>query len=386
MNGLLDDLDPDKQWEKKPAVKAEPKIDPLESVLGLDAPTEAQMLAFYDDPASRPKGETTHIEALDPIFKWVPGWVNVKTAFAGVGKGEFTRQELLLRAALAGKKSLGWVPEDMPREAYYDALIHSLTGQDPNPESLNPLSRARYVKAMEWVREHFYVVQPVKGQGKTPAHLLDIFEAARVKLNISHFAIDPWHKLDHSEQRAGGEVAYLNRELDRVTTWTQEAQVYLTVTRNPKRINRAPNEAWPVPDSDHLSGGEAWNDFAGTITAYDRPNRHAKGGDPAFAIYTRKIKNHRRANAKPGSIGEGSENPDVLVEFDWKTGRYLFNGVAPLAHPTITKIYAPELVDASGSPVQPATPRPLPASTFEDEAPRPVGFPTAATGFPKAPF
>ena len=346
--------------------------NPMRSIVGLDAPTEAQMLFYYDNPHARPKGETTHSPELDKIFKWVPGWMNLVTAYAGVGKSQHRRELHLCRAVFDGKKSVGWVPEDFPREAYFDALIHSLTGQNPaTGGTWTPLPRVYYQRAMAWVREHFYVIQPVKGQGKTPGHVLDLLETARVKLGCQHFMVDPWHKLDHGgETGAGGIKPYLTRELARYTDWCSETQTYLDLTINPRQINRQPNEAFPVPDVDHLSGGPTWADFAGTTTAYDRPQRHVNRADAAFAVYTRKIKNYNRADARPGSFGAGSENPDVLMEFNWKEARYYTNGHTPLAHPTVQAIYAPELAAAAAA----TPPRPfasgvvfgaLPASQFE---------------------
>lgn len=343
--GLFDNAKPSKLWAEKPAATIAPKLDPLASVVTLDMPTEGIMLDYYDHPEKRPKGETTHHPLLDPIFKWVPGWTNLTTAFPNVGKGQFTRELLLLRAVLASKKSLLWVPEDMPREAFYDALVHTLTGQNPDSTSDYKLSRPRYLLAMAWLREKIYVVQLAKGQGKTPSHLLEIFEAARAKLGVEHFALDPWHKLDHTAASSIG-AGYLGSQLDLLTTWCSEQQVYLNITINPKRIPRAPSEAWPVPDSDHLNGGAAWDDFAGTTMAFDRPNRHTNRSSPEFAIYTRKIKSYTRADARPGSIGLGSENPDVGVEFNWQTARYMFNGSTPFFCDEVHRIFAPELVGA----------------------------------------
>lgn len=357
----------------KPAAAVTGEPDPMLSIVGLDAPTEAQMLFYYDNPTARPKGETTHSPELDKIFKWVPGWMNLVTAYPNVGKSQHRREMLLARAAFDKAKSCCWVPEDMPREAFYDALIHTLSGQNPDTAKEHALPRLYYQRCMEFVREYFYVIQPIKGQGRTPGHVLDLFETARAKLNCQHFLTDPWHKLDHSGQvAAGGIKAYLDRELANFTDWCNEQQVYLDVIINPRSILRPSGEAFPVPDVDNLSGGATWSDFGATIAAYDRPQRHVNRSAADFSIYTHKIKNYNRADARPGSYGAGSENPDILIEFDWKSARYFTNGHNPLAHPIVQAIYAPEL---AGQPIAGYTPdpvpgfAPLPASTFEEEAP-----------------
>jgi hypothetical protein len=367
-----DDIRSSTDFAKQPVADTS-RLDPLLSVVGLDTPTEEQMLFYYDNPHLRPRGETTHYPALDAHFKWMPGYLNVLTAWANDGKSELYRALLLPRAALDGKKSLVWAPEDMPREAYYDALIHSLTGQNPASDGYKPLPRLYYQRAMAWVREYFYVVQFAKGQGKTPGHIRDVFEAARVKLGISHFGLDPWHKADHSGMTSAGGIApYLMRELGAFTDWSIETGSYLHIIANPKGKTRVKGEAREVPDSDMISGGMGWDDLPHTIMAGYRPQKHVCRNNPAFAIYVHKIKSQRRMGAVPGSIGDGSENPDVLVTFDSDSARYLINGSSPLSDPRIQAIYAPEL--ASPAPARPANS--FPVSNFENEPPAsPLGTP-----------
>lgn len=342
------------------------KPDPLSAIQTLDEATWNQMAAYYDNPKSRPKGATTFIPCLDAHFKWMPGYTNLFTGWPGSGKSEFVRQLLLLQAVLAQKKSLIFAPEDMPKESWYDALIFSLTGQDPDPESARPLPRAYYQRAAEFVREYFSVVVCPKGAAKTPAYILDVFEAGRAKHGFHHFVLDPWNKCDHSGMAAaGGFQPYLVNELGKLTEWCTEAQSCLTLIAHPAKKPRQRGEAREVPDSDGVSGGATWDDMMYTINAIYRPNVHKTRNDPAVAFYNHKIKSHRRLGAKPGSIGEGSENPDVLLNFDWKTARYTFDGATPLSLPAVQSIYAPELAGLP-QPTQTAGVRfgPLPVGDF----------------------
>lgn len=345
----------------------------LASIVGLDGPTMGQMEYYYDNPSLRPKGHTTHIPALDEHFKWMPGYTNLFTGWPGDGKSEWVRQLLLLQASYSNKKTLAFVPEDIPREAWYDALIHSLTGKNPDSSIPECLPKAYYKKAMEFVREYFFVVIPQKGQAKTPGHILDIFEAGRAKLGITHFKLDPWNKCDHSGMNAaGGFQPYLVKELGMITDWCVENQTCTTIVAHPKGQARMKGEARAVPDSDGVSGGQTWDDMMYSINAIYRPNKHQVRNDPSVAFYNHKIKNHRRMGAKPGSIGQGSENPDVNILFDWKAAQYTFNGVSPLADPFVQSIFAPELAARTKEQAEEkaASAKPLPAlprSMFEDE-------------------
>lgn len=340
------------------------KIDPLSAIQTLDATTWQQMERYYDNPTLRPKGSTTFIPTLDEHFKWMPGYCNLFTGWPGSGKSEFVRQLLLLQAVFAEKKTLIFAPEDMPKESWYDALIFSLTGQDPDPESFKPLPKAFYRRAKDFVSSYFEVVVCPKGYGKTPAHILDVFEAGRAKRGIHHFVLDPWNKCDHSGLlAAGGFQPYLVKELGNFTDWSVAEQTYLTLVAHPKGQLRPRGEARAVPDSDGVSGGPTWDDMMHFIAAVYRPKVHVHRNDPAVAFYSHKIKSHRRMGAKPGSIGEGSENPDVLIRFDWQTARYSFNEVVPLADPLVYSLYGDASLLAAPAPhvLAPTEAKPYPA-------------------------
>ncbi|GAB2866156.1 hypothetical protein [Hymenobacter ruber] len=374
------DLSPAADFAAQPVEPA--RIDPIHAVQSLDGATWDKMAFYYDYPEQRPRGATTFVPELDAHFKWMPGYTNLWTGWPGSGKSEFMRQLLLLQAVFGERKSLLFAPEDMPKESLYDALIHSLTGQNPDPEVPGHLPRAYYHRAAEYIREFIYVVVCPKTYGKTPGHILDVFESARAQRGISHFVLDPWNKCDHSGmQAAGGFQPYLVKELGAFTDWSVETQAYLNIVAHPKGQIRPRGEARAVPDSDGVSGGATWDDMMHCINAIYRPNVHKSRNDPAVAFYNHKIKSHRRMGAKPGSIGQDSENPDVLIEFDWKTARYTFNGITPLSAPAVQSIYAPELVALTQAPPTP-TPtwkeRSIPAASQFEHEPSPYNIAAAA--------
>jgi hypothetical protein len=56
------------------------------------------------------------------------------------------------------------------------------------------------------------------------------------------------------------------------------------------------------------------------------------------AIYVKKVKS-RKLVGHAGSIGDGSENPDIRITYDWRTARYYINGVSPLDCRTAEELY-----------------------------------------------
>jgi hypothetical protein len=68
------------------------------------------------------------------------------------------------------------------------------------------------------------------------------------------------------------------------------------------------------------------------MATYYRPWKHLGHKDPLYsevAIYVHKVKSAKLVGVR-GSIGDGSENPDVRINYRWETGRYYLNGVSPL--------------------------------------------------------
>ncbi len=309
-----------------------PKIDPASALIPLDASVWGRMK--HDYYHGRVKGELTHFTELDQHFKWMPGYCNVWTGWPGDGKTEFLYQLLLLRAIFRGKKSAIFSPENMPAESIYDQLIHALTGQQPDRGLGSCLPFERYELARDFIREHFIVIYPGRDQGRTSQHLLSYFEAAVAKFGVSHCLLDPWNKVDHSAMAAlGGYEPYLVNVLGQLTDWTVETKQSLTITAHPRRLDGLKfGTARPVPDGTSIAGGQTWENMAHVIGAVYRPYRHLGSRNELsseVAIYLHKVKSHKLVGF-PGSVGLDSERPDVRLRYDWKSARYLVNGVSPL--------------------------------------------------------
>jgi hypothetical protein len=132
--------------------------------------------------------------------------------------------------------------------------------------------------------------------------------------------------------------------------------------------------------------------MAHVIGTVYRPFKHYPKNDPLFravAIYLHKVKSHKLVGF-PGSIGDGSERPDIGIEFSWQQARYLINGVSPLECRTAEAFYLPA-AELNAHHAMPATRSPLPASDdFQvDYQPRRIAITTAGdfeqpTAFQKA--
>ncbi|SFP79303.1 hypothetical protein [Hymenobacter arizonensis] len=345
-----------------------PRIDnPLDALFPVTDAMWASMKHEYTN--GREKGQTTHVPFIDKHFTWMPGYTNVITGWPGHGKTELYYQLLLYRAVFAGKKTAIYSPENGRPQDIYDGLIHSLTGRNPDRDWARKLSLKDYALAKDFIREHFVVVSPPRGMGKTPGHILAYFEAAIAHFGVDHSLFDPWNKADHSAQVGmGGIEAYLIGVLDMCTSWAADTRQHLVITAHPKRLEgMAFGNSRAVPDGAAISGGQTWENMALVIGAVHRPNKHIEG-DTSVELYWHKVKSHKLVG-HPGSVGTiapGESMPAVLVTFDWKTNRYYFNGWTPFNDPLAYEVWGGTFEEDRpaqrllSEPVADSTPAPAP--------------------------
>jgi hypothetical protein len=324
-----------------------PRIDNPEAALQPLTP-ELWARMEHDYHHGREKGQSCHIPELNRYFKWMPGYTNVITGWGGHGKSQFFFELLLLRAVFDGKKSAVWPSENLPAERFYDGLIHTLTGLNPDRSWSPHLPLAEYRRATDFVREHFVVVAPPMGMPYTPAHLLAYFEAAIAKYGVEHCMLDPWNKCDHSALgRMGGIEPYLIHTLGLCTQWSQTTRQSLIITAHPKRLeDMGFGKTRPVPDGASISGGQTWENMAHYIGAVHRPYKHLEGDNRA-AFYSHKVKDEKLV-ASTGSVGANyADNtpPSVPLIFDTVSNRYRWGHqrLNPLDSPDVRQLYTATL-------------------------------------------
>ena len=91
-------------------------------------------------------------------------------------------------------------------------------------------------------------------------------------------------------------------------------------------------QARPIPDSSHISGGQTWENMAHVVATNYRPWRYLGSRSDRYsdlAIYVHKV-NSAKLVGQRGSLGDGSENPDVRISYDWRSARFFINNVSPL--------------------------------------------------------
>lgn len=303
-----------------------------------------KMLATFKNGKAR--GETTHIEPVDKIFSWKPGFLYGFTGYPQSGKSEWINFLAILKAKFSGWRWLVYSPESGDADEYFDQLIHTLVGLTPDPHYSNRMSETEYLQAIDFVHQHFFLIEDEKleeqGLLPTPETLRDIATAMHAVQPFQGFIKDPWNTLTHKADR---DDIYLSNQLaaeKRLAKKLKIVNVILVHPKTPNLSNYDREKGFEVPKAYDIANGAMWNNKMDVIGAVHRTNYHLDKTDPMAVFVTHKVK-------KQNLVGLPGE---VQVKFDRKENRYYIHGACPLITPGIQ----PEFVQA-----------PLPASNFENE-------------------
>lgn len=303
-----------------------------------------KMLTTFKQGKSR--GLTTHIDPVDKIFTWKPGFLYGFTGYPQSGKSEWINFLALLKAKFAGWKWLVYSPESGDADEYFDQLIHTLVGQSVDPKHSNQMNEAQYLKAIDFVHDHFFLIEDEKldeqGLLPTPEALRDIATALHQIIPLQGFIKDPWNTLTHKADR---DDIYLSNQLAAEKRLAKRLKLVNVILVHPKSPNLAGYDAskgFPVPKAHDIANGAMWNNKMDVIGAVHRTNYHIDKTDPFAVFVTHKVK-------KQNLVGLPGE---VDIKFDRRENRYTVNGACPLVTPGVQ----PEYKEPT-----------LPASEFENE-------------------
>ena len=285
---------------------------------------EASML--HDFHHGKPRGTTTYIPQLDIAWTWRNSEMNVWTGYNNEGKGTFFKYISTLKARFGGQKMAIFTPEDMPVNDFYDDIIHMYIGKPVEQWNQFQMSIREYKQAMDFVREHFFVVYD-----KDPSlnKILDLFQHLVATRGVSAWCIDPYNTTYHESR--GGETTdlYVSRYMGRVKEFCLETNTSGHLVAHQKTPDgRDKNTGnYPKPSLYRIKGGGTFGDKADNVISIWKQNRGSDSADPSMTFISEKIKKWRLVG-KPSEVG---------FQFDWKTNRFLYNGHSPLSTPFTTQ-------------------------------------------------
>jgi hypothetical protein len=297
-------------------------------------PNRAQMLKEFTE--GKATGESAHVQAIENIFSWKPGFVNCWTGWPNDGKSTYLMFLAVVRSKFENRKWCIWPPEminsylDSGRQVrisasdIYDELVFMLTGKSPylhfeKKWGIKQMTQDEYMEAIDWVERHFYIINPRDRKYKD---LIDNFRYFHEYHGCNDYIADPFKSLKQVEE--GGRTDII---LDDLFFEFKDLAVHTNATMNfiahPRSQMEPKNKdgTFKVCTQHMLAGGASWNNNMDGIYSIYRPNRHDNPTDPVVHFYNLK----QRKQQLVGRVGVYKD-----IEFDWNRNRYFFDGVCPV--------------------------------------------------------
>lgn len=287
----------------------------------------------------RPKGETSRIAAMDEIFKWKRGNISGWYGWSNDGKSSCFDYFAVVKAKIDGWKFCMMKQEDMSNsitedgvekdaDDIHNGLVWTYTGKVVDADTakryfLPKITSEEHDKASDWVNEHFFIVDPVD---RRPDSVLELFQEMHDKYKIDVFLVDPFKSLDMPETSRTDWM--MDKFFIKCKEFAIQTNSNFNFIAHPKslqdvKISKDPNSAFKIVTQFMIAGGAAWDNNMDSQYSIYRPERHLNMSDPKVHFWNLKQRKAEIIGARRGVY--------ELIKFDWKTRRYLFNGLDPIS-------------------------------------------------------
>ena len=245
--------------------------------------------------------ETTGIKGIDPHYKFKRGELTVLTGIGNDGKSTFWNFMMLNKSLKDGTKWAVFSPENTPAEEYYFELAEMLMGENCLPENKDRPPKEDFIKAYNFVSEHFYYVYP-KDIAPTPKYIKELFLKLIITKKVSGVVIDPFNQMSNDYASSGGrDDKYLETFLADCVRFAQQNMIYFTIIAHPKTLKKEGNNGYACPDVFDIAGGAMWNNKCDNVLVYFRPEKHKDITSPVSELHIKKVR-RQKAVGKPGTI------------------------------------------------------------------------------------
>jgi twinkle protein len=230
-----------------------------------------EFLTYYRE--GLPKGVSTGIPALDPLYRVMPGMVTVITGVTNYGKSELMDEIVRGMIEQSGWKFAFYSPENYPMSLHMIKLAEKYIGKPFDQEKMGHMSEAEAIQASEWMQENLFYINP---RGVTFS-VQEILERAKVLIyrkGIKGLVIDPWN---YVKKEFGGlrEDQFINDAMQQIGVFTKDTGIHIWLTVHPRTLRRDKEDRIQVPTVMELSGGSKFGDNADFMLAVHRDPKKA---------------------------------------------------------------------------------------------------------------
>lgn len=254
----------------------------------------------------QPKGISTGWEALDGLYRVMPGEWTLVTGIPGHGKSEWLDALALNLALREGWRFGVFSPENAPLAYHVGKLAEKYMGKPLEPGPTENMTEAEVEEATAWLNEHFFFHQPP--ESPTVDLLLQKATAMVLRHGIRGFILDPWNEVDHTRSGTMTETEYISQMLSRIRQWARNHEVHVWIVAHPTKLQKDATDKYPVPTPYDVSGSAHWRNKADNCIAI---YRDTVSNDSAVEVYIQKVR--KKVNGKVGK---------AALAYDRVTGQY----------------------------------------------------------------
>lgn len=259
-----------------------------------------------------PKGTSTYFPSIDPHWTWRLGELNLITGYNNEGKSTMWHQLTAIKCMYDDWKAGLYVPENLPREEFWEEIIHQYIGKTTDPDYPNiRMSKKEFQKGIDFVREHFYLIDPE--EDATFDVLLEKMSFLVRKQGIKIVTIDPWNKVKHLRHEGVRDDFYIGGIMSKLNKFAKQHMVCMNVILHPRTPEAPRGEDLAPLSRMSAKGGSEFSDHADNFIIIQRPHAQTDNDNPLVIFKSDKIRKQKLVGRK----GQAE------LSFDWKSQRYL---------------------------------------------------------------
>lgn len=245
--------------------------------------------------------QTTYIDKLDEIFRFLRKNVIVFGGIANHGKSTFLNWLMMLQSMNNGTKWAIFSPESFPAELFYSDLMRMYLGKSIINGYKDKATLIELRKAKEFIGSHFFNLYP-ETESPTPKLIFERFKQVIKEHGVDGCIIDPFNQLDNDWRSEGRDDLYISKFLTMAKKFAQSNDIYQIIVTHPKTQQKNKGEQdYSIPDMYDFHGGSMWVNKVDDIVMVHRPEKTSNPDSNSVLIRSIKIK-RQNICGRPGTI------------------------------------------------------------------------------------
>jgi len=199
---------------------------------------------------------------FDDLLSFKTSMLYLITGIPSHGKSSFLNYVEVLLAVKCGWKFGIYSPEHYPLQylvyRYAELLVGKPFFEGKSGQRMNQMELE---KALEFIKDHFFFIRPPNGMAKME-YIIDLGKELVRRHGIKGFTIDPWNTIDHDYGSQGSETLYIEKSLNKLTSFKQECDLAVFIVAHPRKMGKDAKGKYEIPSLYDISGSKSFYDKA----------------------------------------------------------------------------------------------------------------------------